>query len=104
MQIGKMGSAELVGLAWWMKGVGKQQQTIGASTILGGQHRRHASAIRVSAKEDSAAGERPQDLHGASQARLVFFGRSQRRSLWTPLAKGQIAAKYSDAHAAEGFC
>src|SRR6185312_1523211 len=104
MQIGKMDSAELVWLAWWMKGIGKQQQTVGASTILGGQHCRHAAAIGVSAKEDSAAGVRPQDLDGAPQARLVFFGRSQRRSLWTPLPEGQIAAKYSNARATEGLC
>lgn len=93
-QHGEMVCSQLSGLARRVKRIRKQKQARHQLLILGSQHGRLPPAIRMSPQKNFAGERLAQHLNRAPQALAVFLGAAgKRRSLWTFLTKGQIAAQ-----------
>ena len=50
----------------------------------------------MAAEEDSPAHSRAQQFNRSPQALLIDFRRAERRTVWTLLSKGKIAAQHGD--------
>src|ERR1035438_3594882 len=108
MQVGKMLSTLLFGLAWGMQRVREQQQ--GRHQVwlylrqLGAQHAGLTSAVGMASQEEAARDRSSQGCERILQADAVAGGVAGARGTERPgLAIGKIAAQHSKASGAESL-
>src|ERR1700692_1442923 len=97
-------SAKLVGLAWRMQRVGKQQQTSRLFWLLGAEHACLPAAIGVPTEKNPARGQVFNGCNCVRQSRAIAV-RLYRpgRTKGTVLTEGKVAAQHDEPRASKGF-